>query len=406
MSYTEVIKDLKQMVQQMTKESGIEKYTINIDDNIESSTGYMGDIIFFSLTEAPDRKLYLVLKTCKRNKTFRETTCAAEVFTRELCLYSNIFPGLELFLKEKCMNGFLDFVPKACFTCDIPYQESIILENLKYLDFRLCQQRATMNLDHVKLLFETYGKWHGLTMAFKDQYPEKFDEMTKNWVDVKYLVWRKFEIIDCVKEEFSIILDLLRNCGRIDLVNIYEKLEPQIDSLIKSTGQRENILCIIHGDCWVNNLMFRYEQSEKDIPSEVRFLDFQMAMVDSPVIDLSCCLYNVADKNSLSNFDFLLKVYHESLSKTMKSLGSNPERILSMSDLKQHWKRYGFYAVMASSCIMKAQLCDPDEMSTIIGLMGEGVSPAKFVSRNIDKMRERVKDAFIHFGELIKQKKL
>ncbi|KAL3273769.1 hypothetical protein HHI36_015196 [Cryptolaemus montrouzieri] len=409
MSSTEVINDLEEMVQQMTKQSGIDKYTIDIEGKTDCADGYLGDILFFSVTEMGDKRSYFVLKTCKRNKIFREVLCAEAVYARELCLYSNIFPTLESFLKEKFMDGFLDFVPKARFTYNIPYRESIILENLKHQDFRLCQRSSTLNLEHIKLVFETYGKWHGLTMAYRDQCPEKFATLTKNWVDTKVLLWKKFGIYDDFKREFLVTIEMFKDCGRNDLVNIYRKLEPHIDSLLSNTGKDDDILCIIHGDCWVNNYMFRYEQLENAKPCEVRFLDFQMALVDSPVLDLSSFFYNVADKNSLNNLDYLLTIYHESLSKTMKNLGSNQEKIFSMSDLKQHWKKYGFYAVLALAVYMKVQLCDPDEAPDFIELIENGQSfdgTFAFESRNMERIRERIKERYIHFGELLKFKKL
>ncbi|KAL3273767.1 hypothetical protein HHI36_015194 [Cryptolaemus montrouzieri] len=221
MSSMEVINDLKQMVQQMTKASGIDKYTIDIEGKTDCSDGYIGDIVFFTVTETADKRLHLVLKTCKRNETFRKATCVDVSYTRELCLYADIFPTLELFLKQNCMNGFLDFVPKARFTSNIPNRESLILDNLKYQNFRLYERTSTMDLDHIELIFETYGKWHGLSMAYKDQYPEKFAEMTKNWVDAKYLLWTKFEMFEYFKKEFSVVMEMLKNCGRSDLVNIY-----------------------------------------------------------------------------------------------------------------------------------------------------------------------------------------
>ena len=39
---------------------------------------------------------------------------------------------------------------------------------------------------------------------------------------------------------------------------------------------------LIHGDLWVNNMLFRYS----DFPEDLRFLDFQILYFSSPVIDL------------------------------------------------------------------------------------------------------------------------
>jgi thiamine kinase-like enzyme len=41
---------------------------------------------------------------------------------------------------------------------------------------------------------------------------------------------------------------------------------------------------LIHGDLWVNNMLFRYRRS--GAPDQVRFIDFQFLHFSSPAIDL------------------------------------------------------------------------------------------------------------------------
>merc|ERR1712106_158769 len=73
---------------------------------------------------------------------------------------------------------------------------------------------------------------------------------------------------------------------------------------------------IIHGDCWNNNILFRYYSSNN--PVEVMLVDLQQIRKSSPAIDLNYFLYssfNGTDRTS--NLDDLLTKYYTSFSSTL-----------------------------------------------------------------------------------------
>ncbi|RZC37726.1 EcKinase and/or DUF1679 domain containing protein, partial [Asbolus verrucosus] len=91
--------------------------------------------------------------------------------------------------------------------------------------------------------------------------------------------------------------------------------------------------------------MFKYQGDDKSKPTDMRFLDFQLSRVGSPVIDLSYFLYSCADEEVLNNFDSILKVYHSSISDCLSELGCDPETAFPFKKLKEHWREYGKFGL-------------------------------------------------------------
>lgn len=82
---------------------------------------------------------------------------------------------------------------------------------------------------------------------------------------------------------------------------------------------RNGFSCLNHGDDFVNNLMFKFD--EKKNAQEIIFIDFQAALWASPGPDL---LYffisSLADDIKVDNFDNFIEFYHEELTSALKTL--------------------------------------------------------------------------------------
>lgn len=65
-----------------------------------------------------------------------------------------------------------------------------------------------------------------------------------------------------------------------------------------------------------------------------------MTAEGSPCCDLSYCLYSAASKEILKDLDYYLRVYHDSLSATLRQFGCDSRTLYPLQELKNDWKRY------------------------------------------------------------------
>jgi aminoglycoside phosphotransferase (APT) family kinase protein len=108
----------------------------------------------------------------------------------------------------------------------------------------------------------------------------------------------------------------------------YEKYSEVLDkwdyskavmSFIKVVEPMRNGFRVLnHGDMWVNNFMFKYDEGNL---TDVQFIDYQLSFWGSPANDL---LYffisSIRDEDKLQNFDNLMDFYHRELVSSLKKL--------------------------------------------------------------------------------------
>lgn len=103
-------------------------------------------------------------------------------------------------------------------------------------------------------------------------------------------------------------------------------------------------------------------------------MDFQTLRYVSPAQDIFHCVFNSTDKALRDlEYDNLIALYYESLAKTVKLLGSDPEQLFTMANLKDELKRYGNYLLIMTplwnltACADSGEIANLDEMFDNVG---------------------------------------
>lgn len=102
----------------------------------------------------------------------------------------------------------------------------------------------------------------------------------------------------------------------------------------------------------------------KGIAEDIRILDWQVVRYSSPATDLIYNIFTSTDKAFRDKeFNNLIDLYYKSLSETVKLLGSNPEKLFTLDNLKDELKRCGNFALIIAPTVLHVSQGDPNDVA-------------------------------------------
>lgn len=127
---------------------------------------------------------------------------------------------------------------------------------------------------------------------------------------------------------------------------------------------------------------------------DIRFLDWQLIRYVSPAIDLAGFLFTSIDKPIRDKeYENLLRIYYESLSKTVTLLGSGP--IFTFDDLQDELKKYAVFVLILAPMVFQTTQATSSESLTLDEIgnrMAEGENRQELItglSEDAQKVYER-----------------
>ncbi|KPI98623.1 hypothetical protein RR46_04596 [Papilio xuthus] len=196
--------------------------------------------------------------------------------------------------------------------------EVLILEDLvsKGYEYETKVNRLkNLEYEQVCLVLRNLAKFHALSIVFELNDKENFIKLKCEFKDVLYqetfLDKSKLRnyYTNCYEDSIQLLDDLE---ARTKLQYVETKL---MQLLRYYTSPRTfNVLC--HGDCWVNNFLFKQKDN---ITTDLCFLDFQAMRYSNPATDLVYFLFLSTDSTFRCKYmKDILSVYYESFTLFLK----------------------------------------------------------------------------------------
>ncbi|XP_021957427.2 uncharacterized protein LOC110853466 isoform X2 [Folsomia candida] len=321
---------------------------------------FMSIIYSVDVELSDGKKRHLLIKCYPNHPARQEFGNKSNMFFKEYEVYSKWIPELKrmqtevlgLRKNEIVKLPYAHFVDGDCIDFQSEEGKSrmsghihsldnfIMMEDLrKTYGFRMTNRREALDLDHTKLVISALAKVHALSWAYRhhveENITEKFPCLVTNMEEDDMETWNAvlFSNLDQAKliydeqfgpgNDYSIAADAFRKIlptltkffmGRIDAKLLEDLMRVKCPDPVKFGRDAENpepwrIIC--HGDCWSNNMLFKYDQATGK-PLEVVLVDLQMPQESCVINDLQYVIFACTRlKLRQLHLDELLQLYHD-----------------------------------------------------------------------------------------------
>ena len=180
------------------------------------------------------------------------------IFTKECKFYSEVIPAISSVLEE--VNEKPISFPKCYYNSTEEGKERLFLENLKVKGYLMQNKALGLDLVHTSLVMKELGKFHAASYLLKAKFTtdlmDKFDFFKTEWTDKFNLGCDWGGFMDQFLETGLMMFEKMGDCDKV--TDWLKRVKPDAWPMYRHMIERKAPFdAIIHGDCWINNMLFR-----------------------------------------------------------------------------------------------------------------------------------------------------
>lgn len=247
-------------------------YKIEFKAGCNHGDGFLSDLLSVIISEQRSIKasLYLICKIPPSNALRRREFESIILFKREVLIYETFLPILKKFEMEKGLSEADSFAsyPKcyAAIADDALNQYVIIMEDVRLKGYSMWPKNEVIPVDYAYRLMEQLGKLHAISFALRDQRPSVYEEFQR-FRDVACTFFKTNTLVQAIDTAYIRALSVLEDPKHIEIVKDIQINSQKYFEDCLMPNLNETTAVIGHGDCWINNLLFRH--SEEVTPSNL-----------------------------------------------------------------------------------------------------------------------------------------
>ncbi|XP_077291488.1 uncharacterized protein LOC143914944 [Arctopsyche grandis] len=348
--------DIVQVINGILKNENMEDASLEVSEATAKGDNYIGKIYRVKSNDKHGKSMNLIVKSALAFKTSRETFPIGLYFERETFAYSVIHPTMcelqdELLIPNKEKLHFAKYYDSIVE----PEKEIIVLEDLKVDGYMLYDRQKSFDRQHLEIVMKTLARFHAMSFVLKQKKPALFEQLTEN----------VSKVMEYGVNIDSIFIIAKKACfGLIECAEIKQKVEDNFsDFMAKFRGfldckntEPYNVIC--HGDCWINNFMFKYED---DKVADMKFVDWQIVRLASPITDIAYMMFSSTDEQLRSDcYTRSLDLYYETLDKNITRMGCKTTECYPLEAFQDQIKSTMPFGLVAATMLLPVILCDKE----------------------------------------------
>lgn len=342
--------NLKSILDKVAKENGFIDHHIDFQGG--PNDGFIGLTKRFKIIEG-DKFLSVMCKFLPNDSEHNKKFITHQLFEREVFVYTSLFPELEKIQVEhgllpKDHFGFWAF-PKyfyAHFDANNSENSVIVMEDLGEHNFEMKDRFIPSDFQHTQRVFQELGKLNAVAYALKIKKPKIFEQF-KSMDDLICKLMTTEAMKDVAPRNCQLASEIFKTKTEQKYKDLMLGYKSNLwEEMAKVSIGSEPFGTLNHGDCWSNNMMYNYKDTDKKEIKDICIVDWQMARYGSPALDLSLFVFCCTKKDLRDEkLKALLDSYHESCCNLLQKLQLNPDTILTRNDLDQQLRKHAKFVL-------------------------------------------------------------
>ncbi|XP_070150093.1 uncharacterized protein [Polyergus mexicanus] len=244
----------------------------------------------------------------------------------------------------------------------------LVMEDLAPLGYRMACRQTGLDLSHCILAIQGLARFHATSIALCEKEPNQKQMYVRGMFNSEHPPeMRGFFLLGTTQ----LAKEIANWPGMKKYADKVAKLADKIYQIgIETCKFSEDEFNVInHGDCWVNNMMFKYDNDGK--PIDHIFVDFQLCVYASPALDLLYFLSTSPSPDVIdNNRHILFNEYMNTLSAIMKQLNCETQPP-TLEELKATLRRKAAYGMISSFTILPLIMVDKNEAKDFDEIMSK-----------------------------------
>ncbi|XP_069678921.1 uncharacterized protein [Periplaneta americana] len=315
-------------------------------------------------------KRSLIYKCLPDNPARRQAFKSEVLFRNEVAFYTQALPVLLEFQASCAVTTPFRAVPR----CYLAHDTELVLEDLCARGFVMTDRKAGLDSAHCRATMRELALLHALSLAMKLCRPREFASSVADSVQEALFMpenedWYRGYYRAATRNAFTMVRETLGDDTRyLDKFRDFVDNSTFFSRMVSLVEPREPLAVLCHGDCWTNNILFKYSEHGEIL--EVCLVDFQLARYGSPALDIVNLLYCCTSREMrLKHMSGLLSDYHSTLVRALKELTEgtadiesdilNPDCLWKM--IQEDIHRCGQYGLGLALDMIPISVCDSDQ---------------------------------------------
>ncbi|XP_050324786.1 uncharacterized protein LOC126756032 [Bactrocera neohumeralis] len=288
------------------------------------------------------------------------------IFETESVMYKDVLPEMEQMYRDAGID--VKFGTKY-YDIKTPFKFGVtLMEDLRPHGFKNANRLEGFDMEHTKAALKKLAQWHAASavrVETKGPYPNVVNDGVFNEA-----------VLAMMEMMGELTMPIYMECVRTyegheeyydSLQRSHERFADELRPLLTIDPNEFNVLN--HGDFWINNVMFQYDDAGK--LKETYFVDFQMTRYGPPINDLySFLLLSPSLDMKLKHFDYFIKYYHDNLIEYLKLLKYS-KKLPTLKEIHLAMLKYGSFGVNTVITLLPLVLLEANETASIANIIGD-----------------------------------